>query len=132
LFRKDNHENDPRSRLQIFVSTPKSAKAASGALSNKSNHRWGVVFSVSERDLERLDRREGILIGAYIRGPLEVYKQSGEAAQTQTYFAIRQSDNDFTPHRKYTDLYVSGAKRFCLPGDYIKFLEHLRDGAKSD
>src|ERR1700720_4581675 len=30
---------------------------------------WGVVFTVSERDLARLDRREGVLIGAYTRGP---------------------------------------------------------------
>jgi cation transport regulator ChaC len=93
---------------------------------------WGVVFSVNERDLGRLDRREGVLIGSYTRGPCEVHKQNGEPVQTQTYFAVRQREQDFVPHKEYIDLYLQGAKHFGLPPHYIELLELIREHAKSD
>ena len=93
---------------------------------------WGVVFSVIERDLERLDRREGVLIGAYTRCPIEVHKANGESVQVQTYFAVRPQASDIRPHQDYIDLYLRGAKRFGLPAPYIKFLERIRNEAKAD
>ena len=37
---------------------------------------WGFVFSVSERDLDQLDRREGVLLRRYTRG--ELFECAGE------------------------------------------------------
>jgi gamma-glutamylcyclotransferase len=93
---------------------------------------WGVVFSVNEYDLPRLDNHEGVPKGRYSRGTLKVHKQNGEAVETEAYFAVRQREQDFTPHRKYIDLYVQGAKHFGLPAHYIGFLESLQKNAKID
>lgn len=93
---------------------------------------WGVVFSVNDRDLPRLDRREGVLIGAYTRGPLEVHKENGDAVPTETYFAVRQQEHNFAPHRDYIELYIRGARHFGLPAHYIASLEGVLKNAKSD
>lgn len=96
-------------------------------------HQCGeLFFPFNQRDLDRLDRREGVLIESYTRGPLEVHKENGEAVQTETYFAVRERDHDFPPHRNYIDLYVRGAKYFGLPARYITFLEDLLKQSKSD
>jgi cation transport regulator ChaC len=91
---------------------------------------WGVVFSVSERDLRRLDRHEGVFIGSYTRGGLEVHDRGGQAVQTQTYFAARERKQDFVPHEDYIDLYLKGARHFGLPAQYIESLERLKNQAK--
>jgi cation transport regulator ChaC len=87
---------------------------------------------VNDRDLKRLDRREGVLVGVYTRGPVEVHNQDGQPAQTQTYFAVREREEDFTPHQDYIDLYLRGAKHFGLPAEYIESLDGVRKKAKSD
>jgi len=56
---------------------------------------WGVVFSVNERDLASLDSHEGVPRGRYARGPVEVYTE--QPARAQTYFAVRQREQDFAP-----------------------------------
>lgn len=92
---------------------------------------WGVVFSVSERDLKGLDRNEGVLLKRYTRGPVEVHKQNGDVVQAETYFAVRQREQDFTPHKDYIDLYLQGARHFGLPAEYLEFLDRLQEQAKS-
>jgi cation transport regulator ChaC len=137
-------ERCPNSDLAWFVAEARGWKLCFPRYSEKRNGGvgsidkqdrssvWGVVFSVDRRDLDRLDRREGLLIGSYIRDGLEVHKESGEAVQTETYFAVRQQEQDFTPHQKYIELYVRGAKHCRLPAHYIELLEGLHGTAKSD
>jgi cation transport regulator ChaC len=93
---------------------------------------WGVVFSVNESDLKRLDRREGALIGSYTRGPVEIYDQKGQLVRAETYFAVRQREEDFLPHKDYIGLYLRGAKHFGLPAEHIESLEHIQNQAKAD
>src|SRR5579862_9664239 len=90
---------------------------------------WGVVFTVAERDLERLDRFEGVQGGAYRPALIDVVDQQGKTVKGWTYKAVPQEPGDFKPHKDYIDLYVRGAKHFGLPSDYVKFLEQLRDNA---
>ncbi len=51
--------------------------------------------------------------------------------QAQTYFAVRQEEQDFAPHKDYIDLYLQGARHFGLPAHYLEFLERLHKQAKS-
>ena len=84
---------------------------------------WGVVFSISERDLFRLDSFEGVP-KAYRRDQLEVFTASGAPHTVSTYFAIPdRSGDEFLPHKDYIQLYISGAKYFGLPKNYIKALK---------
>jgi gamma-glutamylcyclotransferase len=137
-------ERCPESALAPFVAEardwklcfPRESTKRKGGVGSiereKGSSVWGVVFSVSERDLKRLDRREGVLIGSYTRGRLEVHDRDGQAAQTQTYFAVRERKQDFVPHKDYIDLYLKGARHFGLSAQYLEFLEHLKNHAKAD
>jgi gamma-glutamylcyclotransferase (GGCT)/AIG2-like uncharacterized protein YtfP len=91
---------------------------------------WGVVFCVSDRDLLRLDRFEGVAVNAYRRGMIELRKRDGQPVNAWTYFAIPEGAGKFIPHRDYIDLYMRGAEHFELPEEYIGILKEIRAGAK--
>jgi len=102
-------------------------------LRDNQNRRFGAwSFLLNESDLKRLDRREGVLIGSYTRGPVEIYDQKGQIIRAQTYFAVRQREGDFAPYEDYIGLYIRGAKHFGLPAGYIESLEHIQNQAKTD
>jgi gamma-glutamylcyclotransferase (GGCT)/AIG2-like uncharacterized protein YtfP len=96
---------------------------------DKSVSVWGVVFSVTQQDLERLDRFEGVPAGAYKREPINVFDGHGTAMKVWAYKAVPQEPGSFKPHRDYIELYVRGAEHFGLPPEYVKCLEELRDCA---
>jgi cation transport regulator ChaC len=135
-------ERAPNSELAPFIAEargwklcfPRESKKREGGVGSierkEGSSVWGVVFSVTEGDLESLDSHEGVPRGRYTRGPIEVY--NGQVVLTQTYFAVREREQDFMPHRDYIDLYIRGAKHFGLPAHYIRFLERIRQRAKSD
>ena len=92
---------------------------------------WGVVFTVSERDLARLDGYEGVP-NAYKREPIEVFDADGRKFPVITYLAVPQEGGPFVPHRDYINLYVGGARYFGLPKAHVQVLEAIRKGAKKD
>jgi cation transport regulator ChaC len=101
-------------------------------MQDKSASVWGVVFVVTQQDLERLDGFEGIPTGAYKREPINVFDRHGTAMKVWVYKAMPQESGDFKPHRDYIALYVRGATHFDLPPEYVKSLEELRDCAIQD
>lgn len=137
-------ERCPNSRLETFIAEargwklcfPRRSEKRKGGVGSIERHQgssvWGVVFSVNDKDLKTLDRREGVLIGAYTRGPLEVHSQAGKSALVQTYFAVPEGNGIFTPHRNYIEHYIKGAKQFGLPHEYIVILEQIIQQAKAD
>jgi len=93
---------------------------------------WGVVFAVSDRDLIRLDRFEGVGTQAYRREMIELRDLNGHPANAWTYFANAEGIGECVPHRDYIDLYIRGAEHFALPEDYVRTLREIRAGAKLD
>lgn len=93
---------------------------------------WGVVFSVSDRDLPILDRFEGVGVGAYRREKVDLIDPHGHSVDAWTYFANEEGSGNFLPHRDYIDLYIQGAEHFGLPGAHIEVLKRIREGAKLD
>lgn len=86
---------------------------------------WGVVFTVSERDLSRLDGYEGVP-NAYTRGPIDLFCADGRPVSALTYFAVAQGSEVYTPHRDYIDLYLKGAEYYGLPEKYIEGLRGIQ------
>jgi gamma-glutamylcyclotransferase (GGCT)/AIG2-like uncharacterized protein YtfP len=90
---------------------------------------WGVVFGVSDRDLLRLDKYEGVG-SAYLRESINLFDSNGHAVLAWTYFANKQDDGEFVPHRDYIDIFIRGAEYVALPEDYIGSLRGIREKAK--
>lgn len=87
---------------------------------------WGVVFSVSDRDLIRLDRFEGAP-DAYKRDWLQVKDLTGHYQSVWCYFANRDSVKEHHPPTdEYIQLYIRGALYFDLPAQYVQQLRNIR------
>lgn len=82
---------------------------------------WGVLYLITTKQSELLDRTEGVPRGAYRRIPVSVTINSGEQIAAFTY----QSDK-IKPGRKpsprYIGLLIDGAQEHGLPGDYLDYL----------
>jgi gamma-glutamylcyclotransferase (GGCT)/AIG2-like uncharacterized protein YtfP len=136
-------ERCPESDLSWFIAEargwrlcfPRESKKRKGGVGSivKSEEAsvWGVVFTVSERDLARLDSCEGVPGGAYNRAVVDVVDRHGRGLSVWTYFAVRQGpEQEFLPHSNYITLYIKGAEYFGLPASYIGNLKKIRDGSK--
>jgi hypothetical protein len=131
----------PKSSLSPFVAEARGWKLCFPRRSNRrgggvgsitedqSASVWGVVFSVTKEDLQRLDTFEGVPVGAYKRELIEVVDRHSKAMNVWVYKAVPQGPGDFEPHRDYIELYVRGAKHLICRRTYVKSLEELRDGA---
>ena len=82
----------------------------------------GVLYLLIPEELDRLDRTEGIPLGAYRRIRVEVLADGGERVPAFTYQASVTREGR-KPSARYLRLLVEGARQHGLPGDYVQFLE---------
>ena len=94
---------------------------------------WGVVYELTDNDLQELDNAEGYQEGreknSYLRVEREVCVEGdrGQPLQVLTYIAVQQPDPPF-PNREYLDQIIRGARHWGLPAEYIKGLEKIPCG----
>jgi AIG2-like family len=90
---------------------------------------WGVVFAVTERDLDRLDRFEGVKAKppSYRRSPIEVLDKSRRLYPVETHLAVPADgpSRHYAPSQGYIRLYIRGAEHFGLPEDYVRSLRAI-------
>jgi hypothetical protein len=91
---------------------------------------WGIVYEISNLDVESLDRSEGYRSGregnSYWRRECLVLLEGDEHRPQRvfTYFGDPQLKPP-GPNAKYKELIVSGARYWHLPDDYIRGLEAI-------
>ncbi len=83
---------------------------------------WGVAYRIDSEEAMRLDRTEGVHMGAYLRRPVSLGVE-GEDAQLEafTYHSTRSIPNR-KPSRRYMGLLLAGARHHGLPEDYVTYL----------
>ncbi len=94
---------------------------------------WGVVFELSEADLQRMDEREGYRPGrplsdnSYVRAQRKVYRDGNRDTSLWVwlYFANRQPDPPL-PNAAYKRRLVEGAKFWGLPEEYLAELKRVQ------
>ncbi len=84
---------------------------------------WGVLYEVSDADLDTIDRSEDVP-AAYRREAVVVEDAEGHERQAVTYVANRTGD--FLPHPDYLRLIVEGAEARGLPSHYVAALRQIR------
>jgi gamma-glutamylcyclotransferase len=83
---------------------------------------WGVLYTISDDDLTKLDRGEG----GYRRVRLQVYLTDNTSATAWVYVAIKPSDDPaLRPYTWYKRFLVEGAREHSLPTQYIGTLEDI-------
>ena len=82
----------------------------------------GVVYEVSNEDLQHLDTIEGVPQGIYYRQRILVVDEAGKILEAETY---RTTDpkGPFKTTRRYLGLMLEGAKENGLDPGYVRELE---------
>jgi cation transport regulator ChaC len=83
---------------------------------------WGVLYLLTDEELTRLDKTEGVGFGAYARMVLEVVAADGERVLAHTYHSTRTCEGR-KPSARYLGLLLEGARRHGLPAEYVATLE---------
>jgi cation transport regulator ChaC len=85
---------------------------------------WGVLYEVSDRCLESLDRKEGYP-WAYDRRAIDVTLESGERRRALTYVVDEPEPDEVEPSSEYANVLVAAAEEQGLPADYVESLRAL-------
>ena len=91
---------------------------------------YGVIYSCTDEDFKKLDRKEGVLIGEYERKSITVVDiKTGKPIKDKVIAYIACSGRTTThptyPSDEYCDFIINGATQHNLPGKYITKIEEL-------
>ena len=95
---------------------------------------WGMLFEVTEHDLERLDVYEGFRAAGDQHNIYERQQEFVELVRPddgsvprrlRAYLYFAHTSNPRPPSRRYLDAIIRGARAFQLPEDYIAQLEAI-------
>ncbi|MBN2034423.1 MAG: gamma-glutamylcyclotransferase [Deltaproteobacteria bacterium] len=92
---------------------------------------WGIVYQITERDLETLDQYEGFQPGRaknpYIQTEVVVFAKgaSNNPITAITYIVQDKAEKHIPPNREYLDLIIHGARHWHLPQEYIDSIEGI-------
>lgn len=89
---------------------------------------WGGVFEVSEADVIRLDRSEGVYLKppAYQRITVKALCPSdNEWLSAFSYEVVAKAAEEIRPNASYMTVIVGGAVRWNLPQQYIDKLKNV-------
>ena len=85
---------------------------------------YGVLYLLTRAELDRLDRTEGVHVGAYERVPVDVVLEDGTCVTAITYRSSRTTTGR-KPSARYMRLLLDGAREHGLPDDYVHYLSGL-------
>ncbi len=85
---------------------------------------WGVVYELDERDLEQLDRKEG-LGWAYTRQRGRVHARDGSHHDAIFYTVLAKEHSEVAPSGDYIGRLVAAAERQGFPRRYLASLAEI-------
>lgn len=85
---------------------------------------WGVLFEVSEADLQALDDYEDVAQGGYRRLSVAVNLE-GFLHNAISYEVVEKLPHNLRPTERYLDLVIAGAEQNGLPRGYIESVRQI-------
>jgi hypothetical protein len=83
---------------------------------------WGVLYTIPDPDLARLDAGEG----GYHRATLPVRTIDGDVTDAWVYLASKpHNDPTLRPYTWYSRFLVEGAREHSIPAEYVLDLERI-------
>lgn len=97
-----------------------------GILIEKGEEVEGVVYELSEEDLERLDKFEGVDKERYYRKKVKVVLGDGSSIEAWTFFPNSDKKSSFLPSKKYLETILEGAREHQLSKHFIENLKSIK------
>ena len=82
---------------------------------------WGVLYEVTDADLESLDRKEGAG-WAYARHDMRVYADDGSPRDALAYVVIEKATEEIAPSAAYSRGLIEAGRERGLPEEYVASL----------
>lgn len=89
----------------------------------------GVLYELTEKQLEILDDYEGVPQGLYQRNIITVRDGNNEHFEAVTYMAL-DCGSDLRPAKLYLDYLIRGAQQPDFPVGYLKMLEAVETASE--
>ena len=87
------------------------------------NSVWGLLYSVTDDDLDRLDRYEGYPTKY---GRLQATVEQGQGPVDDVWVYVVVDRKDFIrPSPRYLDIITSAAEEFGFPAEYRQYLDSI-------
>jgi gamma-glutamylcyclotransferase (GGCT)/AIG2-like uncharacterized protein YtfP len=107
-------------RLDFTIFSPKRRCGCADVLSAPGHKVYGLVYSISEKDLIRLDEYENVPV-AYKRNVMDVVLGSGETRSAHVYEVVYKKPF-MPPSKGYIGLLRSAAEKHVFPREYREML----------
>jgi cation transport regulator ChaC len=105
----------------VFNKTSKDGSSKANITSCPGRQVWGVLYNISDKDMEALNNAE---LG-YKRKRMTIKLESGIEKEAFVYIADWTSDTPKKPYTWYVRYLVVGAREHKLPAEYIYSLEAI-------
>ena len=93
----------------------------------------GVVYEVTEADVEHLELTEGVPIGNYHRTEIAIVPLvSTGPSRTAITLVSERRDSALRPSRRYMACLIAGAEEHGLPAEYVAALRAIPAGDESE
>jgi len=109
-----------RNKRVVTNKKSKDGSAKANLVDHEGFETWGVLYQISDSDLEKLDRIER----GYIRTYLTAWTSKGNPVEVVTYTSQELADNAIA-FDWYKKLILDGAKEHGLPDNYQIYLQSL-------
>lgn len=86
---------------------------------------WGLVYKITEKDLDNLDIYEGVKNNFYKRITVIVCNEKS-SVNAITYTVVNK-ENFIQPSKEYLELIISAAETFAFPTKYISYLKSFKN-----
>ncbi len=90
-------------------------------IASEGDYCWGVVFDVTDEDLEIIDMKEGVKPDG-----TGAYKRLSLPDNMMTYVVVKKESDFVQPTNEYLDAIIEGAKNYGLPKEWIDKLESFK------
>lgn len=108
-------------RIAFTIFSPKRKCGCADVINSAGDEVWGLLYTVSESDLENLDKAEHHPI-KYRRSIAAVEDMSGNTYQAEVYKVVEREGEFLKPSKHYLGLMTGAAKDFDFPADYQEAL----------
>lgn len=110
-------------RLDFTIYSEDRNSGCADIVKEKGKRVWGLVYSVSKNDLEKLDKYEGCPTN-YHRIDIIVSYNSGKSVYAYAY-EVTNKQSFIKPSSEYLGIIKTAAEKFNFPKDYRKLLNKI-------
>lgn len=111
-------------RVAFTIFSPRRKCGCADVVPSPGQTAPGLLYKVSERDIENLDHYENVADNIYRQIEVQVVTNDGTTIPCVAYAVVHKEDG-LRPSRAYLGIMQDAANKFSFPEEYRRFLERV-------